>query len=342
MSRRKRNTGPTIRDVAEQAGVSIAAVSYAFNNPSRLSSETRDRILQAAEALGYRPSAIAQSMRSQRTYTLGLILRSRRRQLSDPFFRLLVAGLADQASLAGYYLLLATAIDEHHELETYEDLVRSNRVDGMIVVDTRTQDTRLDFLRQAGFPFVTFGRSGSANGDHPWVDVDGEVGIRLAVDHLVSRGHRRIGFIGLPTTLMCERHRRAGYEKALWAHNLPMDPTLIVEGEVTEEGGHRAMLRLLEATPPPTAVVACSDVMAIGAINAAHARGLHVPDDVAVVGFDDVPIAPHLRPALTTVHQPIYRVGECVVDLLVRTLEGEPIENPHVLLKPSLVIRESA
>lgn len=336
-----KNRKPTIRDVAKRAGVSIATVSYVLNDPSRISEETRHRVLDIVNELQYRPSVMAQGMRSLRTRTLGLIIRSHRRQLSDPFLRILIMGLAEQASIAGYYLLIVATKDGAVEMETYDDLIKSSRVDGMVLIDTRINDARQVHLVETDFPFVSFGRSTIEHG-LPWVDVDGHAGCRTATNYLIQRGHTRIAFIGLPKRLMCETHRRAGYEVALSEHGLAVDPDLIMESQITEEGGQETMCRLLAVPQPPTAVLACSDLMAIGAINAVKERGLRVPEDVAIIGFDDLPIARHIRPALTTMRQPIYEVGQLLVEALVGVLNDEPLEEAHILLQPTLILRESA
>jgi DNA-binding LacI/PurR family transcriptional regulator len=188
---------------------------------------------------------------------------------------------------------------------------------------------------------IAFGRTAS-DLDFPYLDIDGEKGVFEAVEHLIGLGHRRIGFIAPSMYLMFAAHRLTGYKRALRSHGLEFDPTLTIEGNLTQSGGSQSMRRLLDLENPPTAVVAGNDLMAFGAMEAAQERGLVVGRDIAVIGFDDVPLAAHFHPSLTTVRQPIYEIGQMLSQRLVRIIEGKKLAQHQLLLEPELVIRESS
>jgi LacI family transcriptional regulator len=214
-------------------------------------------------------------------------------------------------------------------------------VDGLLVVRTRVGDRRIDYLSRVGFPFVSFGRC-DLDVSFPYVDEDGKLGLELVTEHLISLGHRRLAFIAAPNGLMFCLSRRAGLDAALERNGLALQSEYCISGDLTQQGGFRAMNQLLDLSPPPTAVIACNDLSALGAISAAQKRGLIVGRDIAVTGFDDIPLAEHSHPALTTVHQPIYDIGRQICDLLIRLIQGEKVNERQILLQPELIVRESS
>ena len=237
--------------------------------------------------------------------------------------------------------LVSTRASGGEELETYKRMVMEQRVDGMLVVRTRQEDARISYLLKERFPFVAFGRS-DLEASFPYLDVDSKHGLRQIVQHLIDGGHRRIAYISAPMGLMFASHRLEGYSEALAANDLPFDKRLLTEGELTERSGYAAAMQFLSGNPRPSAIVACNDLMALGAISAARELGLTVGRDLAVTGFDDVPLAAHAHPPLTTVRQPIYEIGRRICRMLIRLLEGEPLEQRQVLLEPELIIRASS
>jgi DNA-binding LacI/PurR family transcriptional regulator len=243
----------------------------------------------------------------------------------------------------GYHILTFTHSTASHPWRPYEELILTNRVDGFVLSDTNEDDERVRYLLDSGFPFVAFGRA-NEDWDFPYVDVDGTAGVRLGVEHLLSLGHQRIGFIGWPETSLVGHYRCQGYMTALRAAGISHDPAWIIRAEHSEVAGRQAMGRLLSLAPDlrPTAVVAVSDLMAIGAMNAVYEAGLRPGRDVAVVGFDDIPTAQYLRPPLTTLRQPISEVGERVVSMLLRRIQGDELAERSVLLAPRLIARESS
>jgi DNA-binding LacI/PurR family transcriptional regulator len=210
----------------------------------------------------------------------------------------------------------------------------------MLVVRTRHRDQRIAYLVAQGFPFVTFGRSDLA-ADFPYLDVDGEAGVAQLVQHLVDLGHRRIAYITAPPDLMFASHRLEGYRQALAINEIPFDDALIGVGELTKASGYEAARAFLTWGERPTAIVACNDLMALGVISAAQGLGLTVGCDVAVAGFDDVPLAEHAHPSLTTVRQPIYEIGQRICEMLLCVLQEGTLDERHVILRPQLVVRES-
>lgn len=333
----------TIKDVARRAGVSIATVSYVLNESAPVSEPTRSRVLAAVAELGYRPSAIAQGLRAQESRLIGYSWHRAPADRWHPILERFLYTLAGAAEAQRYHVLTFTGGPDHRPWLPYEELMRTGRVDGFILSDTNWDDPRIRCLLDRGFPFVAFGRA-NEEWDFPYVDVDGEAGERKAVEHLLSLRHRRIGLIAWPETSLTGYYRYQGYVKALQAAEISPDPAWIVRAEHAESSGRQAMHALLNLPPDrrPTAVVALSDLMAIGGLNAIYERGLQPGRDVAVVGFDDIPTAQYLRPPLTTVRQPIAEVGERVVDMLLRIIRGEELARRGVLLSPKLIVRDSS
>ncbi len=310
----------TIKDVAKKVGRSITTVSRALNDYDDVSEETRKLIKKVAAEMGYQPSRYAQQLRQKRTDTLGFIMPTFGPRFSDPFFSEFLAGVGNTAAKNGFDLLVATRPPGTDELETYLTNIRTRRVDGFIIVRTRRNDPRIELLKEHKYPFAVFGRIEKDN-DFPLVDENSELGMQLVLKHLLENGHRRIGFIAPPKDLMFAWYRLRGFKNTLQNFNVPLDNTLIVTGDLTQRGGKK---------------------LAIGAMTAAQELGLRVGYDVAITGFDDIPWAENTHPALTTVHQPIYQIGTQVTEMLIATIHGETLTDPHVLLQPSLVVRESS
>jgi LacI family transcriptional regulator len=214
-------------------------------------------------------------------------------------------------------------------------------VDGLLVVRTRVQDQRLVYLSGIGFPFVAFGRS-DLDVDFAYVDEDGCRGLEIVTQHLIDLGHRRIAYLSAPDDLMFCVYRKSGLHTALEHNKLALPPEYCIVGDLTQQGGFTAMNQLLDLSPPPTAVLSCNDLMALGAISAAQKRGMVIGRDIAITGFDDIPLAEHSHPSLTTVRQPIYAIGRQICDMLIRLIQGENVTERHVLLQPELIVRESS
>jgi LacI family transcriptional regulator/LacI family repressor for deo operon, udp, cdd, tsx, nupC, and nupG len=329
----------TIKEVAELAEVSTATVSYVLNGTGSVTEATRRRVLEAVARLNYQPRYAARSMRG-RSHTLGLVLQALPGRLADPALAELLAGLADAAALRGYYLLLAPIGSTETETELCLSLARTGRVDGLLLLDMQVDDERARALSEAGIPHVCAGPA-PAGCPSPFVAVDGRAAAEAAIRHLLGLGHRRIGLIQLPSELADSEPRYLGYAEALAAAGLTIDPLLIVEAGRREEDGYQAMNELLGLPQPPTAVLACSDELAFGAMHALYDAGLEVGRDVSLVGFDDVPIAAHTHPPLTTLRQPRRAIGEHLAALLIAAVENRTAPPRSVTLGARLVIRRS-
>ncbi len=331
----------TLKDIARRVGVSITTVSRALGGYDDVAEGTRQRILQAAREMGYRPHTIAQSLRRQRTNTVGFIIPTAGPRFSDPYFTEILTGIGNEAAEHEFDLLVSTRAPGAQEQEAYERMVGSRRVDGLLVIRTRCRDERITYLVEQGFPFVAFGRS-DLDLDFPYVDVDGTKGLDEATQYLIDLGHQRIAYISAPPNLMFAHYRLAGYKRALERNGLPVQEELITTGRLTQEDGYREGSRLLTLEHPPTAIIAANDLMALGVISAAQERGLAVGRDLAVIGFDDIPLAEHSHPPLTTVHQPIYEIGKMICRMLIQLIKNEEPVQRRVMLEPALVIRESS
>jgi DNA-binding LacI/PurR family transcriptional regulator len=305
-----------------------------------VSEATRAQVRQVALELGYEPNIIARQLQKRRTDTIALILPTAGPRFSDPFFSEFLAGIGNEAARQGFDLLVSTCAPGDQEAETYLKHMRSRRVDGFVIVRTRRQDARIAILQSHHYPFAAFGRVEGDN-DFPLVDEDSELGIELVVDHLVELGHTRLACIAAPSNLMLAHYRLTGFLDALELHGLPVDRNLIIEGDLTQQSGRMVGEQLLARPDPPTAIVACNDLMALGAMSAAQKLTLVVGQDVSITGFDDIPPAEHAHPPLTTLHQPVYQIGTMVSQMLVKAIKGEEIAKRQVILQPSLVVRQS-
>jgi len=335
----KGRSGPTIYSVAQRAGVSTATVSRALNGTGQIAPGTRQAIEDAVRELGYRPSGVARSLRTKSTQTIALLLPD----ITNPFYPGLVRGVQKAARRRGYLMLLASAEgDAEGELE-YLELFRANAVDGALVIGVSVTGDSIGAAISSGFPMVSMDRSVDSP-DVPLVQVDNRGGACLATEHLIGLGHRRIAHITGPQALGITRERLVGYQDALERAGLPFDPDLVVEGDYEERGGGAAADRLLRSGARFTAVFAGNDLTAIGAMDALHGRGLRIPEDVSVVGFDDVRLASYVSPALTTVHQPAAQIGERAATVLIDVIAGRRRAERvgHILLPPTLVERASS
>ncbi|MDR7434127.1 MAG: LacI family DNA-binding transcriptional regulator [Armatimonadota bacterium] len=328
---------PTIRDVARKAGVSVATVSRVVNESAhKVREETRQRVLEAIQALGYQPNDVARGLKKRTSHTIGLIVPD----ISNPFYPAIARGIEDVANAHGYAIVLCNTYEDLAKEREYLSLLRRRWVDGLIFATSGVNTKHLQWLRGHRVPVVLVARDVEGL-EIDAVLVDNFRGAYLAVQHLIGLGHRRIGFIGGPSTLHVSQERRRGYLQALDDAGIAPDPAYSVEGNFRAEGGDSAMQKLLQLSPPPTAVFAANDLMAIGAMNAIKRVGLRIPGDVAVVGFDDIPFASLVEPRLTTVAQPKYKMGAMAMTLLLERIEGKGDGPRKILLEPELIVRDS-
>ena len=333
----------TSRDVAERAGVSRTTVSFVLNEVEgvRISEEPRQRVLDAAQELGYVPNAVAQALASRRTRIIGLVFsRSYHHLTSDDFLLQIVDGLLDVVRQHGIRLLL-DSIENLDQEDAYLNLARAKRIDGVILSLPRSDDIELRTLVEEGFPVVLIGRLPGV--DICSVDVDNRSAARTAVEHLLSLGHTRIGCItnGDPSFIVAS-DRLLGYQEALTTADIPYDETLVRYGNYSPESGFEAMNSLLQEPVLPTAVFVASDVVAFGVMAAIHKHRLKIPDDIAVIGFDDVPLSRFLYPPLTTIHLPAAELGRKAGELLFDLILHQVKPGRQVLLETELVVRASS
>ncbi len=329
------NGMPTIKEVARRANVSIATVSYVLNGTGSVSPGTRDAVLQAATALGYRPSYRGRALQAQRSMTLGLVLPSVGRA-AEPSFGQLLAGLTAGAAGRGYGLLLAAGDGDGADGGLYGQLVRSGRVDGVVIPDVGSGDGRVAAARAEGIAYICAGRP---DGDSPFVAVDGAAGMLEAMAHLVVRGHERIALLQPPLEHALADEMDAAFREALGEAGIPFDPQLVVEGGRSEADGHTAAAELLSLPEPPTALVAGTAALTWGALHAIHDAGLRAGAEVALVSFEDTPAAAHTAPPLTAVRQPFEAWGHALARGLVDIIEGTDM--PRIVLEPQLIVRRS-
>jgi LacI family transcriptional regulator len=330
----------TLKDIAERVGLSIAQVSRALGDFDDVSPRTREEIRRVAREMGYEPNVTARSLQKRRTDTIALIVPATDSlQCTDSFFGEFLSGVAKHTADRSFNLIVAIDTSDD-ERQVYLKHVRARRVDGFIVVQTQRQDSRVAVLLENDVPFVAFGR---VEGDNPFhlVDEDDALGMRLIVDHLASLGHRRLGCIAQPSHLTKGFHRLQGFLDGLQAHNLAREPSLLVEADLNPRAGKAGAELLLDLPDPPTAVVACSDILALGAMAAARERQLVVGQDVSITGYEDIRLAEFASVPLTTVSQPTGQIGRKVAEMLVKLIKEEAIEQKQIILAPSLVVRQS-
>jgi LacI family transcriptional regulator len=334
----------TLKDIAKQTGFSITTISRALAGYSDVSASTREYILQVAADLGYQPNLVARQLQAQRTRTLGVILPLRDQAVPTDFFSELLRGVGDAASHFDYDILTsAQPYGTDDEMRAYRRIVGGARVDGMILARARRQDQRIAYLKSQDLPFAVSGRGpvGSET-DFPHIDVDNQAGIFQATEHMLSLGHRHIGLILPPEEMAYTESRHRGYFAALENAGIPYRTEYVATGDLLPSGGYEGALQLLTAYPHITAIVACSDLMAFGAMQAAQTLGRQVGKNLAVSGFDDIPLAQFANPPLTTVRQPIYEIGQQLVSILISVIEGEPLQQTEVIMPTTLQVRASS
>jgi DNA-binding LacI/PurR family transcriptional regulator len=328
----------TLGSVADLAGVSRQTVSNALNAPERLRPDTLRRVLEAVDTLGYLPNKAARSLRSRRSKLVGLPVGPAPGDKAGPLLDRFLHALVERCAGEDLHVLLFTPSRSEDELSGFRELLATTSVDAFVLTDTHRDDDRVDWLRARDATFVAFGRPWGADCSHAWVDVDGAAGTAQAVEHLVRRGHTRIGFVGWSSVSDVGEDRRRGWAEAMQAAGLDavgMD----THGPDTTAEGTRAGAVLLDAAQPPTALVCASDTLAMGVLALCQQRSLVPGRDLAVTGFDDSAAAAVVPPGLTSVRQPLEDVAGRLVGRLQGLLTGRPLVRGHELLAPTLVIR---
>ena len=330
----------SISDVANHLGVSKSTVSRALNDYQDISKSTRQRIQDAAESLGYRPSSHARKLKRARAETVGFVTSIKDSGASGPFLATFLDSLSRTLESNNHDLLLANASDPEHSVEVFERLLAEHKVDGFIVARTEVQDPRIQYLLEHNIPFVAHGRTADC-GDYAWWDIDNEQVFIEAVRHVASLGHRRIGLLGGRSHLNYAFQRRQGYRRGLEECGIEFDPSLECEVEPRESAGMDATFEIMSIASPPTAVLATTDSVAIGAIAAIHSLGLQVGTDVSVIGYDGISVGAFIDPPLTTFSQSIRESGSQVASMMIEIINGAD-PGPLQHLESAVLIRRNS
>lgn len=326
-----------MRDVAERAGVSVTSVSHVINQTRLVSDDLRERVLTAMNDLGYQPNALARSLRRKETYTIGVIITNS----ADPFFAEVTRGVEDACFEQGYNIILCNSDSDLDKELLYTNELIKKRVDGILFLAAGGKSTKhIRTMQEQKTPLVVVDRY-IPDLAVDTVLIDNAHGGWLATHHLIELGHQRIGCITGPSDLSLSAERVTGYRCALQEAGLAVDETLIIKGNFQYETGYQAAQQFLTKPAPPTAIFACNDLMAIGAINAAIRQGCQVPQQLSVIGFDDIRMAAYTNPLLTTVAQPKYEMGSIATAMLLERIHTQEMAPRQRLLDTQLVVRES-
>ncbi len=325
----------TIKDVAREAGVSVATVSRVWNDADFVSPETRQRVAEVAARLGYSPHGAARSLITRTTFALGVL----RPDLYGEFFSEIIRGIDHVVRAAGYHILVSSSHESKDEIDAALRSMRG-RVDGMIIMSSDLEAQRTLRTLQGSFPVVLLNGDAESKA-FDTITIENHEGARAMTRHLVARGHRRIAMIAGPERNHDAAERLRGYRTTLTENRIELDESLVVQGDFSELSGHLAVTQLLALESRPTAIFAANDSMAIGALSALRENDLRVPHDMAVAGFDDIPLARYMNPPLSTVHVDISQLGARAAALLLLSLQKNGRPHQHLQLSTTLVIRAS-
>ncbi|AKB03687.1 substrate-binding domain-containing protein [Vibrio cholerae] len=327
----------TMKDIARLAGVSTSTVSHVINKSRFVSDEIAERVNNAAQQLNYAPSALARSLKMNRTKTIGMLVTTS----TNPFFGEVVKGVERSCYHQGYNLILCNTEGDNQRMKASINTLLQKRVDGLLLMCSTLEGERLDvFDRYPDIPIVVMDWGPILFASDKIQDNSLQGGY-MAAKHLIECGHKEIGCITGPLIRHQAQMRYEGYKRALAEAGIAINPDWIVESDFECEGGYQAFEKLYQRGKLPSALFVSNDMMAMGVIQAANQRGLRVPDDLSLIGYDDVHIAKFMTPALTTIHQPKYRLGKAAVDTLLYRLENPDTTAQVVQLEPTLVVRSS-
>lgn len=333
---------PTIKDVAREAGVSVATVSYVLNNRDTLvSQQTRQIVLETIQRVGYTPSVVGRGLQANKSRLIGYAWHAITYGQVNPVLDQFTYYMAHAAEEAGYHLMTFTCSQEN-PLPVYADLVAARRVDAFVLSGTRYDDPRIAYLLEKKFPFVSFGRS-NPDWEFSYVDTDARAGVLEAMRYLIELGHRRIGFVGWPPGSLSGDWRKLGYLQGMAEAGLPVSEDYLRYGKQSEQTGRAALQHwlTLPLADQPTAVFAVTDLIAIGVMNQARDCGLTVGRDLSVIGFDNAPLVDHFTPSLTTLAQPLAEIGHILMQLMERMVNPPTPDLVQLLVPPRFIVRDS-
>lgn len=334
-----------IKDVAKRANVSITTVSHIINKTRYVSDELTERVNKAMEELDYQPNSLARGLRSGKTKIIGLVIPD----ISNQFFAEISRKIEDRGFEIGYSVILCNTDDDPNKEKIYIDVLTGKKVEGIIFISTIVESNNLEKTIESNIPIVVVDRD-IKDIDSDLILVDNSIGGYKATKYLLELGHKRIACIAGPSRITPSAQRVGGYKKALEEAKIPFDADLVVDGDFRYESGNKAMRKLLALPEPPTAVFACNDMMALGAFQAINDSGLKIPDDISVVGFDNVPFSQAVYPTLTTMAQPIYEMADAIVDMLIERIriqrqrmrpDEQVPEYKHIVFETKLIERDS-
>ena len=333
----KKKLNLTTKDIAKLAGVSQSTVSRVLNDYQNVKEETREKVLAVIRKYGYKPNQLARSMVVKKTRNIGLILAD----ITNPFYSELSKNIIDRAMTFDYSVLLCNTDNDPRALEYYLDVLLQKRVDGIIFASVPTEHSRVEQLVESGFPCLMCNRHLN-NSKNNFVVTDNVKGSYLAVTHLIRLGHERIYFISGPKEFSTTQERLIGYKQALADYGIPYDESLIIEGGYKKDFAYEVVKKILNKKPLPTAMFCTNDVMALGTISSILEAGYRVPEDIAIVGYDDISIASHCLVELTTVDAKTEEMGIKAVDHIIHLIENSG-SNLYIkeYLEPELKIRKS-
>mgnify|MGYP001187427210 CR=1 FL=1 len=324
-----------ISDVAKLANVSTATVSRVLSNSGNVKKETTEKVLEAIRKLNYQPNMLARQLRKLETKTILVVVPD----ITNTFFSKVLRGIEHVAIENDYEVLLGDTGNNIERESGYLNILRQRKADGMILLTARLESHVLEEIASE-FP-VVLACEYLEGSTIPTVSIDNISSARKATEYLIHLGHRRIGFISGPLNVILSRDRLKGFRQAMAQHGIPVESFLVQEGDFSFESGYNMMMKFLALDQPPTAVFASNDEMAIGAIKAIKSKGLRVPDDISVVGFDDIQFASIYEPALTTISQPMFEIGKKAMELLIKLINKDELEKSQYILEDRLVVRET-
>lgn len=330
----------TIKDVAKAMNISIATVSRALDGYDDVAAETRQRVIETAQRMGYSPNRAARQLRRQKAETVGFILPDNAQRFDEPFFTEFISGLGDALSGQNFDLLVANAKTEEMEHRLYERWINSRKVDGIVLNRIQKQDWRVQYLAKTNMPFTALGKSQDGL-EYPHIQIDGKQGYVDLVQHLLANGFSRMAFIGGHENLINHIDRLLWFKTALEKFGIPVDPKMCPSADMTSTGGYLAARQLLALSDPPNAILCVNDETAFGVLHAAHEHRLIVGQDIAIAGFDGVQDSIHSEYPITTLKIPVSNVAGQLAHMLLALINGEPLAERHVKIEPKLIIMES-
>lgn len=333
----KADSNVTIIDVAREAGVSNSTVSRVVNNSDLVKPETREKVLNAMMRLGYVVNQQARSLRGGRSQVIGLLVPD----VGNSYIGTIIRGIDEQLAASQYDLMLYTTHRRKTKESTYVATITRGLADGLLLLLPTNVQAYMESLQAQQFPHVLIDYQNVENNWTSTIQSTNWQGAYDAMQYLIELGHRRIGYVIGQQEMRCSLDRFAGYRAALADHNIPFDPALVYEGDFFHSEGYHAASKFLQQSPRPTAIFAANDISAFGVIEAIRNQRLSIPEDISVVGFDDVPEAAQVHPGLTTVRQPLAEMGRLAVQMLLKQLENPDLPGKRVELPTELVVRES-